>query len=361
MRGFGSLWRGAALSCSLALGAAALGTACGSSADSDSNGGAGASSAGASAAGTSGASAGAAGSSASGGMPAASGAAGSGAGGSSPVTAACTAYANARCTHYRDCLGVSFGLAYASLADCVAVTSQYCPLEVGAPGTSRSVAQLTACAEATVPQTCAEWLSAAPAACVLPGTQVEGASCEYNSQCASTYCAQTGGAWCGKCQARSTLGQECAIGVSSCAFGLVCAAHVCATPKAEEQACASSAECRADLRCSAGLCGKPQAVGAVCDSNNPSCALDSVCLVTGSSATCVKPSFVSVGATCDSTTPKFCNGPSHCLDSSGMGSNDGTCTANAAPGASCAVLGCLAPARCLNDVCVLPQKAATCP
>jgi hypothetical protein len=370
---------GVAFGAALLLSAAWLGFGCSSASSSDNDGGAGtaASNAGASMAGASGA--GASGSPAGAGGAAAGSEAGESSGGSSgasAVTAACAAFAATDCAHYHDCLGLYFSEIYASVADCQTIIAKYCPFEIAAPGSSRTAEQLTACAQATAPQTCEEWLSTSPAVCFTPGSEPNGASCEYARQCVSTYCQTTADSWCGKCAPRGVAGEPCVPNDASCAVGLSCVfscpgdatscsppEHVykCASPVAEHEACVNDSRCAPGLHCSAGVCSAGKALGQPCDVNAEDCGYDSYCVMSGASSTCVKPSFVPATTACAVATATFCDSTSTCVDASAMRGNQGTCKASAAPGESCATVNCLTPARCLNNLCVLPQDAATCP
>jgi hypothetical protein len=132
-------------------------------------------SAGQSAAGSSGAAASAGSSGASAGSTnAGSTSAGSAGAAATETERACSSYAEARCQRYRECLPFSFGVTYASLADCEALTARYCPLEVEAAGSSNGASALVACAAARKAQTCGEWLTALPAACNAPGALADG-------------------------------------------------------------------------------------------------------------------------------------------------------------------------------------------
>ncbi len=363
----------------LLLSAAWLGLGCSSASSSDPNNAAAAGSAGANTAGTSGAGAsgstagaGAVGGSAAGGSAGGSG----GSSGASAVNAACAAFAATNCAHYHDCLGLYFGDLYTSVADCETVVAKYCPLEIAAPGSSRTAEQLSACAQATVPQTCADWLATSPPICFTPGTEPNGASCEYARQCASTLCQTSANGWCGKCAPRIAVGQPCVTNDAPCAVGLSCVlscpggAASCSPPdristctvlKPAEQPCFFNGECATPLRCSAGVCSAPKAIGQPCDASAEDCDDDSYCVKSGAGATCIKPTFAPVGSACDAFSAIFCDSTSTCVDGTGSRANQGTCKSGAGPGESCASVNCLAPAHCVNNVCALPQDAATCP
>jgi len=316
---------------------------------------------------------------ASGGGGAAAGAAGmslagSGGGDQTAVATACAAYATARCTHYRDCVPFAFSLLYTSLADCQALTSQFCPLELAAPGTSRGPAVLSACAQATVPLTCGEWLSTVPAAsCKEPGKLPTGSGCEYDSQCASTFCRVDSG-WCGKCEERHMLGAQCKLGAGDCVAGLKCAHFCptsascantpeswhCAVPKLEQEACTVYTDCRDDLYCIDNVCSKGKALGATCALDQLECPGDLRCVASGSGATCVQATFAALGGTCDSSIVHYCDSTTTCANSAGQPSDLGTCVARSKPGQSCTMLDCATPAHCIDGVCVLPVDANTC-
>lgn len=356
--------------CVLAV-ASALAAGCGSTAGSDA-GGAGQSSAGSSAGGA------AAGSSTAGEPSAGSGgnpSAGSGGGSASEVTLSCAAYASTRCARYQQCLPFSFGLKYGSLADCESSTEQSCPLEVAAPGTSRTAAALRACAAASMAQTCSEWLTSTPAACSAPGTNANGAACEYDSQCSTTYCHRAADGWCGKCEARTPVGGHCDPHEGACTDGSNCghscteagpcpkdeANWHCLSPKQENEACPFGSECRSDLYCVSGVCRKALALGEPCGDDVVLCAPELLCSSGANGRTCKMASYAVLGAACNVSEAQFCNASGTCSDGNGQAvSGAGTCKSAAAPGQPCAS-GCTAAAKCsAASICVLPVAASTC-
>jgi hypothetical protein len=290
------------------------------------------------------------------------------------VASACAAYANARCARYHECVPFSFGVTYASLADCETSTEQYCPFELAAPGSSRTATVLSACTAGTLTQTCGEWLTALPADCRVPGANATGSACEYDSQCSSTYCQRRDRGWCGNCAPRTQLGAQCSPRESACATGLKCARscadpadcpkieanYHCIAPKSENEACPIGTECRNDLYCVNGRCGQGLALGAACEIGL--CVGELQCLSDPNGNTCRVSSYAAVGVACNLAEGHYCSANATCSDAGGQPLNggQGTCKAAAAPGQACPN-GCAAPAQCsAASVCVLPVAAATC-
>ncbi|MEO8918018.1 MAG: hypothetical protein ABI488_11365 [Polyangiaceae bacterium] len=241
-----------------------------------------------------------------------------------------------------------------------------------------TVAQLNVCTQATIAQTCDEWIEVTPPVCAPPGAEAEGVGCELDGQCASGYC-NTGAypSYCGKCAPRLGTGQPCDPQAFPCALGLRCTyscpgawcaltdrAWLCEVPKAEHEPCAFASECRGVLSCVAGACARPATMGQACDESVDDCSHDTICRASqppDTGATCLKTSFGGPGAVCNSSIAQFCAGGSVCVNAAGTTQVDqGMCVATGLPGQACVVGLCAQPARCVNDACVVPPDAATC-
>ena len=290
---------------------------------------------------------------------------------------ACTAYATSRCTRYRACLPMRFAIIYSSLADCEQASVVTCAAELSAPGTKRTHEVVTACAADSAAQSCGDWLSKAPPSCIVPGLLAVDAGCEFDSQCASTFCSRVEGSWCGVCKARDGAGADCDPVQASCVAGLRCAYgcttgdscpeadlhYRCSEAKTQGSACDSVTQCQGGLSCLGGVCTKAAALGQACDpSEYGSCdfAADLSCT---DGATCVKNSYVLAGAACNAATATHCSGLGACdgTDGHALSEGPGTCNPPGGEGEACSADKlCRQPALCFGGKCTSPL-GVTCP
>jgi hypothetical protein len=305
------------------------------------NGGAGGTTGGAGAggstAGASGASgAGAAGSAGSAGQSGASGAAGSA--GASPLDLACASYAEAECAALDLCENGFAQDTFGSTDACQARYVQSC-LQIGnAPGSGKGAGEWQACATATSGVTtqadCAAFYNGLPQ-CSVPGALCDGSPCAFPAQCASDYCAYSGGKFCGVCSPQPAVGASCNPNVNNpCGTqGLVCSTAT-------------------------NLCEKPAILGGSCDSNAP-CPVRSGCQ--GSTKTCVlfastkndpcDPSGDS-GPLCDGYDDLFCNAVSDTCQSRTPVSTEGAPCGKSMDGASFGY--CVGGLYCYQGACRAP-------
>lgn len=104
-----------------------------------------------------------------------------------------------------------------------------CPDQMFASGSTRTAAQLDACAAEWDQISCTDLAWGKQTSCAIPGTRAVGQSCSFSAQCVTTLC--TGSATsCGMCIARIPRGSTCTI-PGSCELGLACSAGVCADPE----------------------------------------------------------------------------------------------------------------------------------
>jgi hypothetical protein len=286
------------------------------------------------------------------------------------ATPACQGFAQAYCERQHTC-GIShFDASYTSLDDCQQALAATCQIELAAPGSSLSPDNLPACSQATQAQTCDDYHLEYPAECAPPGSLAVGAACEFNSQCASTFCTISQGSWCGTCATRGKAGEVCDRDQLGCQLGLLCARvgastnWQCASPVAKGMACTSSSECAGALVCLNGLCADGQPAGQTCDPTNDTCDNGSAvyCNQTASGFACQASSSALPGAACNYTAGQDCSA-SVCLDAQGkLASGPGTCSMPIADGAACTSSSgrCRAPAQCIGGVCARPVAAGSC-
>jgi hypothetical protein len=272
---------------------------------------------------------------------------------------ACADYVAAFCGRYKACSNYWFLRQYGDDATCQARNLIGCAGQFAARGTTWTPAGLEACVAAIPTASCQEliMLNRLPAACTpAPGTLAMGESCAVDAQCQGQVCLFGGFGSCGTCQTVSPVNSIC-VDSSECAAGTVCAGSSspgsCTTYAAEGGSC-NGVPCAPWLLCQNGVCGKPEGVGGTC-SSDPN-ALD--------------PCDNFGGILCDSTmmkcvapvpdpTNQSCAGGSICSASYSC-ATDGSCIPPIKEGDDCAVLSgpsCLAPSRCDNGICTLPDPA----
>ncbi len=101
---------------------------------------------------------------------------------------ACEAYVKAECARAAECnMPMNCDRALA-----------LCPDYLFAPGSTRGVSDVLACAAVRRAQSCAELEARIDPACATPGTRKKGEPCEFNTQCESFSCS-TGLGSCGTC------------------------------------------------------------------------------------------------------------------------------------------------------------------
>jgi hypothetical protein len=198
---------------------------------------------------------------------------------------ACIAYTAAACKRRSECLS--------TLSDCFQATS-LCPDVVFLPGSTRTVEDLLACADAYATLSCDAIRYDQLPTCVTPGTLAAGEACSFSPQCASLECT---GSPCGTCAKSVGLGESCITAGVTCALGLYCGPKgQCASPpdpnappKLLGGTCATIADCPDDSFCQipsgsmAGVCtaypgvGESCSVGLTCDSASYCSQADLVC------------------------------------------------------------------------------------
>jgi len=190
-------------------------------------------------------------------------------------TEACIAYALAVCARQAQCAG-------RQVDGCLSGTL-LCPDVTFSPGSTRTVADVQACAEAYQNLQCDQLELGILPACVTPGTVALGQPCEFPSQCASLSCDSS--STCGSCVSAAHEGESCASN-QLCAGLLVCASDKCVKRSESSagialgEACSNAAGmyCKSGLRCDAASskCAEYPSQGMPCEDTH-SCLGDSYC------------------------------------------------------------------------------------
>ena len=302
-------------------------------------------------------------------------------GGSGPTAAAaCEAYATAFCQKRDQCQDMAATRAFGTLDACVSREVLRCTAALAAPGTGATPETTETCASALPAAECSVWLSSKPTVCPIQnGTRDTGASCVFNAQCVTGYCASPEHAACGACAALPVEGDDCTSTGACGPSALKCDAtsNKCIAVVATGAVCDATHACGSGLVCvgddpmtnTAGLC-QPEAttVGAVCDpkhSTGVSCDHNVGVTCDKTSKLCVAITDAGLGATCglDKMTSAFaeCTGGTTCETIKNGNMTTSTCVNAAADNAACdteAGPPCLGPARCV--VAAGSTTAGTC-
>lgn len=282
------------------------------------------------------------------------------------IASASTAYALARCSRYQACLPARFAGYYSGQADCVRDSELTAAASFTLPGSTVTPKGLTQCAADRAAQACADFSEQRPASCLTAGTLANGAACNVDAQCSSTFCYVESESIdpCGVCAPRVGLGAACKR--DGCAPGLSCVdaggkgVVTCEALLKEGAACDNNTECAADLRCLDGSCARMPAVGEPCE------ALvlcrdgeGDQCVTTTSSSsdnTCLKATFGAPGQACDYATARNCLGASVCLTATSL------CSPIAKLGEACSdtTTPCEHPYVCSGAQCALPPPVTVC-
>jgi hypothetical protein len=248
---------------------------------------------------------------------------------------ACMAYVGAVCNRQEECSGNTSSNPYPC--------SSACPDVEFAPGSTRTVEGLFACAEQYKSLPCAQVQNGPLPPCAAPGTKQGGEPCVFNAQCASLACKITG--TCGSCARVVPENGDCTAADAACGLGLSCVggvcvvlggnvkqpgeactnytecdqanafcnpSGVCAVYPGEDQNCAASNHCTSAFYCASAdqICrARPtldQPCGNDAASNIPACASGLACTaaVSPSPGTCIGPVVADVGGDCSSASSR---------------------------------------------------------
>jgi hypothetical protein len=270
----------------------------------------------------------------------------------------CQVFLHAYCAQFQACHTLLFdSFLYGTVDACVQAFTPACNAELTAPGTGATSATLASCGQALSPLDCGTAATTWPSQCFAAGSLANGATCQFSSQCRSTYCDLTSPS-CGTCAVRVATGGNCLpaddLRVVSCKPGLLCTnGDTCEAPLASGASCQKGGgQCDPPLTClqmgSNYVCAQPLAVGASpCDAFFDTCAGNAWCDV--SSGTCEASTVLSVGTACD-TLGDPCGAGEYCKPTDG--GTTGVCAANLPVGSPCGGVDvCDPPAACENGVC----------
>jgi hypothetical protein len=327
-----------------------------------------------------------------------------GCGSSNNVSAdsACTVLAQAQCSRRQVCAdlasaggvtaypdGIYVLKTYGDMATCLAQQQLACANGLAAPGIGTSPAQVEKCAAEYSTWSCVDLYDNGanpPPDCALPGKLANGATCAFNGQCTSRFCAGTKNANCGVCADEPVDGASCA--TSGCAPGQACKTESTGAQLCRDRLAVGDATCTSDTVCTAfsscvgastsdptktGSCTtSATSVGAACGgATGPSCEsnLGLACLGASGAKTCQAVAYVTAGAAC-ATLADGSRGDciaGDCFTPTGAAAASDTnavCLGKATAGAACDTQvgpNCLAPARCVTSAtgttagtCVVP-------
>jgi hypothetical protein len=174
---------------------------------------------------------------------------------------ACIAYATAVCQRRAICKGSSY----------VSCAVDSCPDLTFSSGSTRTAANLKACAETYATLPCEQVALDILPPCVTPGTRQVGEACKFPSQCASLYCGMNNGSTCGTCRELVGVGQACSPAGAGCVGGSYCTDQgLCAPqpaytpPKPLGAPCVVTDLCGSDAICTEGICAQPRGENTEC-------------------------------------------------------------------------------------------------
>lgn len=273
--------------------------------------------------------------------------------------AACARRATAYCARLASCYPTEARALFGNVPTCEATIAIACTPTLLARGSTTTPADVDACA-AAIPGAACEALFGGndpPDACKTKrGTLTDGATCGFGAQCASARCA-IGGA-CGQCAAPAGADEACT-DTFDCAYGLVCADGACAAPRGMNEACNARRPCKLPLICDMGNCAAPLPLGEPCRRADDTCDRTAALYCTPYSE-CDVATFATRGACGPIAGGGFaiCAAGTACWRG---GTGVMECVPLAPFGAACddrAGPGCLAPATCVNHVCVVKTEAS---
>jgi hypothetical protein len=298
----------------------------------------------------------------------------------SPVKA-CTDLAQAVCGKRASCTGgTGIIRANGDMMTCVSREELMCTLALAAPGTGNTPDLVEQCVAAYATHSCPDFLNGNPPdICAPAGARDNGATCTFNGQCSSAFCARNKNGACGTCAPRPAPGDSCAM--SNCGHDQTCvnSTMTCAQFGDLNAACSGPAPCGAGLNCTpsvtAGSTCQPAIAmaGARCGAGTAGCDIGLGLFCTGpvGSKTCTMINYGGDGAPCGllpDGTRAGCRAGT-CYTASGQAGEGeaGTCKADAADGAPCDAMlgpGCATPARCVvgasgtAGVCTVPDATS---
>lgn len=292
----------------------------------------------------------------------------------------CADQAAARCTKFDECQGnQGVLLRYGDLSTCKLREAKACTATLNATPTSRTPQQVEDCVTALPKQSCGDFLSNnPPAACqAQPGTLAANASCAFDAQCQSAFCAIPRFKSCGTCQPPPAVGSDCSA-YGTCGYNQACltldsdggvaTSAVCVAFAAVGTSCDRLHPCSSSLSCVGsstlddggvvqGTCQqRAKTAGAPCDprqATSAGCDPNLGLFCDGRAQLCVAFSNAGPGSSCAATAVDGGSVLSRCTFGASCiaGSGGSTCIAPVIEGGSCDTLvgpPCLAPARCVT-------------
>lgn len=277
------------------------------------------------------------------------------------VEQGCAMEAQEICGKLDACASFWVQLLYGDATTCVSRLTVSCKNDQMVSGTTRTPADMAACAQSVKSASCPDLVASKfPAACqVKPGSLMNGVACGSDWQCESTYC-NTNGQACGACGPRAAANGNCTSD-DGCVTGLVCANDKCVAPGGDGASCDPTRQpCRSDLYCtSAGLCAPHVGAGQSCADTDRACDLFAGTACNAFNKICETVGVGQSGGACGivDRTLTLCVALDAC--SGATLTQPGVCASPAADGEACGDSNsghnCIAPATCVNGVCRLPS------
>jgi hypothetical protein len=274
-------------------------------------------------------------------------------------TDVCATYATNYCNRLAACSTYRLSGLYGDTNACIERWKPIFCARVSAPGSEFMPAQQAACAAAYTTASCDDLLLAGwkPAACVTIGRLAAGAPCGDNAQCSTGYCRTAFSAVCGICTALSPSGGTCTRS-DDCEAGLGCVSPgTCIAPSPRGASC-QTVPCDPRLVCINLICEDPLTLDAACDPQDFGiCNLETGLYCDSTTMRCAADTPVPVGGVCSTGiggSVGFCTASSAC-------NTAGLCAAPSEDGAACdtstSSSPCKYPAKCIGNVCVVPDPS----
>jgi hypothetical protein len=287
------------------------------------------------------------------------------------VDQACGQVARAICDALKSCAPPLLRGIYGDEATCIARGLLACTTDQNAPGTNRTLTEITMCADAVADATCPDLVASKfPSVCnVKPGMRPNGSACGSDWQCQSTYCRKMG--QCGVCGPRAGLAEACTVN-NGCQEGMVCANAKCAVPGDVAAPCDANRPCRSDLYCAVppdmstgGTCAMKVGAAGMCDRGDQACDLSKGVSCNWITKVCDPVNVADRGDACGivNGVPTLCVGLNPCRGISILTLQfTGVCASPAGDGEPCGAASngtnCVPPSECVMDICRLPNVAA---
>jgi hypothetical protein len=281
--------------------------------------------------------------------------------GSTDPNVAC-ANLGAICDRFNDCAPLLVTAAYGSVDKCKTRFALSCKDAFTAPDSGLTATSIAACSDALPGASCSDILYRKVSECSAKGTRPNGSACGTNEQCHTGYCAQNAAA-CGVCAEFIAAGGTCGVD-DDCTPGLICSDDLhCVIPGAPGTPCNTNQPCQYGNYCRMGSCVAAQTTAGGMCTDAGSCEILKGNFCNTSVNSCQTIASAQPGSPCGvvNNTVVICAG-GDCIYANAADAA-GLCAAPVMDGQPCGgqaanSAGCLAPARCINSRCTLPNSKA---